>query len=153
MASGRIGNCTRGRVECGDPAHFADHAGFEEEIKKIDTGVDLIIDFVGRSYFTANLNLLRRDGTIVFLAFLSGPKLEPDTNIAQILYKRLTLKGSTLRSRTAEYQSDLLGRFEQHALGLIREGTMKVEVHEVSLDFSSRRRSAEGVGIPLDQGG
>jgi D-arabinose 1-dehydrogenase-like Zn-dependent alcohol dehydrogenase len=115
-------------VECGDPAHFADHAGFEEEIKKIDTGVDLIIDFVGRSYFTANLNLLRRDGTIVF-------------------------KGSTLRSRTAEYQSDLLGRFEQHALGLIREGTMKVEVHEVSLDFSSRRRSAEGVGIPLDQGG
>ncbi|GFZ46841.1 hypothetical protein JCM24511_04061 [Saitozyma sp. JCM 24511] len=104
---------------------------FEEEIKKIDSGVDLIIDFVGRSYFTSNLNLLRRDGTMIFLAFLSGPKLEPDTNIAQILYKRLTLKGSTLRSRTAEYQSDLLGRFEQHALGLIREGKMKVEVHEV----------------------
>lgn len=62
---------------------------------------------------------------------MSGPKLEPDTNIMQILFKRLTLKGTTLRSRTVEYQADLLGRFEKYALGLIREGKMKVEVHEV----------------------
>lgn len=48
-----------------------------------------------------------------------------------ILFKRLTLKGTTLRSRTVEYQSDLLGRFEQYALGLIKEGKMKIEVHEV----------------------
>jgi uncharacterized protein YaaW (UPF0174 family) len=66
---------------------------------------------------------------------LSGSKLEPDTNIAQILYKRLTVKGSTLRSRTVEYQSELLRRFEKDALGMIREGKMKVEVHEVSAEF------------------
>lgn len=62
---------------------------------------------------------------------MSGPKLEPDTNIMQVLFKRLTLKGTTLRSRTVEYQADLLGRFEKYALGLIREGKMKIEVHEV----------------------
>jgi hypothetical protein len=62
---------------------------------------------------------------------MSGPKLPADTNIIQILFKRLTLKGSTLRSRTTEYQADLLQRFEKHALGLITEGKMKVEIHEV----------------------
>lgn len=104
---------------------------FEEEIKKHADGVDLIIDFIGKNYFTPNLNSLRRDGTLVFLAMMSGPKLEPDTNIMQILFKRLTLKGSTLRSRTTEYQRDLLQSFKKDALGLITEGKMKVEVHEV----------------------
>ena len=104
---------------------------FEEEIKKHEEGVDLIIDFIGKNYFNSNLNSLRRDGKLVFLAMMSGPKLEPDTNIMQILFKRLTLKGSTLRSRTVEYQADLLERFEKHALGLIKEGKMTVEIHEV----------------------
>jgi D-arabinose 1-dehydrogenase-like Zn-dependent alcohol dehydrogenase len=93
----------------------------------VDDGVDLVIDFIGRSYFKANLNLLRRDGTLVFLAFMSGPTLENDTNIQQLLFKRLTLKGSTLRSRTVEYQQELLEHFERDALGLI----VKVEVHQV----------------------
>lgn len=62
---------------------------------------------------------------------MSGPKVPEDTNIMSILFKRLTLKGSTLRSRTVEYQADLLQRFEKDALGLIREGKMKVEIHEV----------------------
>jgi NADPH:quinone reductase-like Zn-dependent oxidoreductase len=97
----------------------------------VDDGVDLIVEFIGRNYFNSNMNLLRRDGTMVFLAFMSGPVLPPDTNIMQLLYKRLTLKGSTLRSRSAEYQRDLLRRFEKDALPLIREGKMKVEVHEV----------------------
>ncbi len=97
----------------------------------MDDGVDLIVEFIGRNYFNSNMNLLRRDGTMVFLAFMSGPVLPPDTNIMQLLYKRLTLKGSTLRSRSAEYQRDLLRRFEKDALPLIREGKMKVEVHEV----------------------
>nr|GFD30373.1 hypothetical protein [Tanacetum cinerariifolium] len=82
-------------------------------------------------YFNSNLNILRRDGTLVFLAMMSGPTLQPDTNIMQILFKRLTLKGSTLRSRTTEYQADLLQRFKDNALGLIKDGKMKVEVHEV----------------------
>lgn len=62
---------------------------------------------------------------------MSGPKLPEDTNIIPILFKRLTLKGSTLRSRTVEYQADLLQRFREHALGLIQEGKMEVKVHEV----------------------
>lgn len=120
---------------CGDSQRF--HAfnyrtqSFEEEVKKVDDGVDIIVDFIGRNYFNYNLNLLRRDGTMVILAFMSGPVLSPDTNIMQLLFKRLTLKGSTLRSRTVDYQGALLRGFEKDALPLIREGKMRVEVHEV----------------------
>ena len=100
-------------------------------MKKASPGVDLIVDFIGRSYFNQNLSLLNRDGTLVFLAMMSGPKLEPDTNLLPVLFKRLTLKGSTLRSRTVEYQAELLSSFERDALPLIKDGKMRVEVHEV----------------------
>jgi NADPH:quinone reductase-like Zn-dependent oxidoreductase len=89
----------------------------------------MIVDFIGKNYFQSNLNVLNRDGVLVFLAMMSGPKVE--ANIMQILYKRLTLKGTTLRSRTVDYQADLLQRFEEHALPLIKAGEMRVEVHEV----------------------
>ncbi|KAL7421992.1 hypothetical protein Q5752_003764 [Cryptotrichosporon argae] len=105
---------------------------FEEEIKKHADGVDLIVDFVGRSYFAQNISLLRRDGTLIYLAFLSGSKLDgTGADIGPLLYKRLTIKGSTLRSRSEEYQTELLGKFRDNALPLIKEGKMKVEVHEV----------------------
>ncbi|ORY26150.1 hypothetical protein BCR39DRAFT_541994 [Naematelia encephala] len=104
---------------------------FEEEIKKIDEGVDLIIEFIGRNYFVSNLNLLKRDGTMVYLGMMSGSKLDAGVDLLSVIYKRLTLKGSTLRSRTVDYQAKLLKHFEEDALPLIKEGKMKVEVHEV----------------------
>jgi len=42
------------------------------------------------------------------------------------------LKGSTLRSRDAKYQQNLLEKFEELALPLLKEKKMKIEVHEVS---------------------
>lgn len=47
-------------------------------------GVDHIIEFIGKSYWTQNLNVLRRDGTMVYLAFMSGATFPPDANIAQV---------------------------------------------------------------------
>lgn len=112
-------------------------------------GVDHVIEFIGKNYWTQNLNVLRRDGVMVYLAFMSGPTFPPDANIApvrpsqccpfgtrlmspQLLFKRLTLKGSTLRSRDAKYQQDLLEKFEELALPLLKDKKMKIEVHDVS---------------------
>lgn len=102
----------------------------------MDDGVDIIVDFIGKNYYASNLNVLRRDGTMIFLAFMSGSSMPPDADLKQILSKRLTLKGSTLRSRTPEYQEKLLKHFEEDALPLIVEKKMKVEVHEVRVLFS-----------------
>ncbi|RSH86759.1 uncharacterized protein EHS24_005031 [Apiotrichum porosum] len=103
---------------------------FAEEVKKSGEGVDLIIDFVGKDYFHRNLEILNRDGAVVYLSFLSGANVDK-VPLATLLYKRLTLKGSTLRSRTVEYQAKLLDSFKNDALPLIVDGKMKVEVHDV----------------------
>ena len=64
-------------------------------------GVDLILDPVGADYFMRNLQALKRLGRLVQIGTLSGGKSEVDLRL--ILGKRLTVVGSTLRSRpTAE---------------------------------------------------
>ena len=63
-------------------------------------GAHLILDMVGGSYISRNIKALADDGCLVQIAFLEGPKVE--LNFAQIMTRRLTLTGSTLRP-----QSDL----------------------------------------------
>ncbi len=87
-------------------------------------GVDIIVDFVGQTHWNQNLDSLAIDGTMVCLAVLSGETTfhvrcgsrtqrptgttVPSANIAPILSKRLRIQGSTLRSRSQEYQADLI---------------------------------------------
>jgi len=105
---------------------------FEEEIKKIDDGVDQIVDFIGPDYFQRNLNLLRRDGLMIFLAALSGGTMPQGIAFWRAMQsKRLTLKGSGLRSRSPEYQKHLLQQFEERAMPLILKKQISVEIHEV----------------------
>tara|TARA_R110002051_G_scaffold20631_3_gene55994 strand:- start:26117 stop:27088 length:972 start_codon:yes stop_codon:yes gene_type:complete len=63
-------------------------------------GADLILDMVGGSYIQRNIKALADDGCLVQIAFLQGPKA--DLNMMQIMTRRLTITGSTLRP-----QSDL----------------------------------------------
>lgn len=86
---------------------------WDEEIKaKTDgKGVDFIVDFVGGTYFKQNLNVAARDCRIVLLGTLGGGKV-PDADIAPILFKRIRIEGSTLRSRDEEYQGVLRDKLE-----------------------------------------
>ena len=71
-----------------------------EEVLKAYGGMNLILDMVGGSYIQRNLKSLADDGRLVQIAFLQGPKVE--LNLVQMMTRRLTLTGSTLRP-----QSDL----------------------------------------------
>ncbi len=73
---------------------------FAEEVKRITggTGVDVVLDMVGAPYLQRNLASLRRDGRLVYVAFLEGSKGEAD--LLPIMVKRLTITGSTMRPRT-----------------------------------------------------
>lgn len=86
-----------------------------EELKAATNGagVDVILDFIGAPYFAKNLSSLRRDGRLSMQALMGGPKVPDGTNLGPILTKRLRIEGSTLRSRTAAYQAELLQRFQQ----------------------------------------
>ena len=75
------------------------HEVFDEVLKAYG-GMNLILDMVGGSYIQRNLKSLADDGRLVQIAFLQGPKVE--LNLVQMMTRRLTLTGSTLRP-----QSDL----------------------------------------------
>ncbi len=70
------------------------------EVMRQEGGANLILDMVGGSYIDRNIKALADDGRLVQIAFLQGPKAE--INFAQMMTRRLTLTGSTLRP-----QSDL----------------------------------------------
>lgn len=62
-------------------------------------GADVILDMVGGDYTARNLSVLNTDGRLVMIAFLKGARMELD--LMRVMLKRLTLTGSTLRSRPA----------------------------------------------------
>ena len=70
------------------------------KVARAEGGMDLILDMVGGDYINRNLKSLADDGRMVHIAFLTGPVAE--INFAQIMARRLTVTGSTLRP-----QSDL----------------------------------------------
>lgn len=102
-----------------------------EEVKNATggKGVDLVIDFVGADYFQKNLDVAARDGKIVLLGLMSGLNVK-DINIGPILFKRLTLEGSTLRSRDEDYQGRLRDKLEEY-LPLFESGEFKIYVDTV----------------------
>lgn len=109
---------------------------FAEEVKKMTNGngVDIIIDFVGQSHWQKNIDALARDGRMTMLGLLSGGKVD-SFNLGPLLYKRLRIEGSTLRSRSPEYTADLIERFQRDALGHITgangDGALRIYIHKV----------------------
>jgi NADPH:quinone reductase-like Zn-dependent oxidoreductase len=76
-------------------------------------GVDLVVDFVGGSYFQGNLDVVAREGRICMRGLMGGAVAEK-VNVGQLLYKRVRVEGSTLRSRDEEYQGRLREKLEEY---------------------------------------
>ncbi|KAF2808036.1 putative quinone oxidoreductase [Mytilinidion resinicola] len=94
-------------------------------------GVDVIIDFVGASYFQGNLDAIARDGVIVTLGMLGGTVLPAGVDISAFVWKRARFEGSSLRSRDEEYQGKLRDTLVEHALPRFVDGRFKVFVEKV----------------------
>lgn len=95
-----------------------------------DGGVDVIIDPVARTHLQGDFTVAKRDGRVVLLALMSGGVCEK-LDVAPVLMKRLRLEGTTLRSRSLEYQRELRDRFVEEALPGIVDGKHKVAVEKV----------------------
>jgi putative PIG3 family NAD(P)H quinone oxidoreductase len=67
-------------------------------IMQSEGGADVILDMVGGDYIARNLDALADDGRLVQIAFLQGPKTS--LNFTQVMTRRLTLTGSTLRPQS-----------------------------------------------------
>lgn len=92
-------------------------------------GADVVLDMVGRDYAALNLNSLNTGGRWVVIASLTGPKVEMD--LQRIMLKRLTLTGSTLRSRPADEKARLTAAVEATAWPWVASGKVKPPVQAV----------------------
>ncbi|MEP0354938.1 NAD(P)H-quinone oxidoreductase [Paraglaciecola sp.] len=96
---------------------------FVAEIKNNWDGCDLVIDFVAGDYLNRNLKLLNIDGTILYLAMLSG-RYADNLDIALLLGKRASIKGSTLRNRSDVYKAELIKKFTDACLADFANGQL-----------------------------
>lgn len=96
---------------------------FEQVIqeKTDNTGVDVVLDMVGAPYLDKNLNLLRRDGRLIYIAFLGGAKAK-EVKLGQIMMKRLTITGSTMRARNSAEKAEIAQGLQQHVVPLWEKG-------------------------------
>lgn len=92
-------------------------------------GVDYIVDFIGADYFAKNLDVAGRDCAMVMLGMMSG-SVVPNANIGAIVFKRIRIEGSTLRSRDENYQGKLRDKLEEY-LPRFDSGELKVIVDTV----------------------
>lgn len=86
-------------------------------------GVDAVLDMVGGDYLPRNLACLAEDGRHVSIAFQRGAKAEFD--ITDVMRRRLTLTGSTLRARSADFKALLADEIHRTLWPRLAEGGWK----------------------------
>lgn len=92
-------------------------------------GVNVVLDMVGGDYLPRNLACLAEDGRHVTIAFQRGAKVEFD--IADVMRRRLTLTGSTLRARSADFKALLADEIHRTLWPLLAEGGWKPAMDQV----------------------
>ncbi|PTX97824.1 NAD(P)H-quinone oxidoreductase [Opitutus sp. ER46] len=97
---------------------------FETVLK--DQGVDVILDMIGGEYTAKNLRLLRPEGRLVFINAMKGGKAEFSAH--QVMSRRLTITGSTLRARENAYKASLAADVEHHIWPLLTAGKFRANV-------------------------
>ncbi|MDB5110727.1 MAG: NAD(P)H-quinone oxidoreductase, partial [Mucilaginibacter sp.] len=92
-------------------------------------GVDVILDMIGGDYTTGNLLSLAKDGRLVMINMMKGKDVAVDLSL--IMMKRLTITGSTLRSRDPAFKSHVAQKLEKNIWPLLASGQIKAVVHAV----------------------
>ncbi|WP_323021263.1 NAD(P)H-quinone oxidoreductase [Pararhodobacter sp.] len=87
---------------------------------RAEGGANLILDMVGGDYLPRNVKALADDGRLVQIAFLSGPSVE--LNFAQVMVRRLTITGSTLRPRSVAAKAAIAQALEAEVWPLLATG-------------------------------
>jgi NADPH2:quinone reductase len=90
-------------------------------------GVDVILDMVGGDYVPRELACLADDGRLSLIAFLGGTKTTID--MTDILRRRLTITGSTLRARSVEVKGALAQALTQKVWPLIEAGKIRPVIY------------------------
>lgn len=90
-------------------------------------GVDVVLDGQAGPYTEKQLSLLAEDGRVVLLASHLGATAE--VNVRNIVRRRLTLTGSTLRPRPPAYKGRIARELVDQVWPLLEDGRVRVQIH------------------------
>jgi NADPH:quinone reductase len=90
-------------------------------------GVDIILDLVGASYLARNFEAAATEGRLVIISLMGGARAE--INLNTILQKRLTLTGSTLRSRTVAQKGAVAEAVRRNVWPLLSQGKVRPVIY------------------------
>ena len=117
---------------------------FVAEMRRIG-GANLILDMVGGSYIPRNIKALADEGRIVQIAFLQGAKAE--VNFAEVMMRRLTITGSTLRPQSDLAKNRIACEIEREVWPMIARGALKV-VLDSEFPLREAARAHERIEAP-----
>jgi NADPH:quinone reductase len=109
-------------------------------------GANLILDMVGGPYIERNIKTLADDGRLVQIAFLQGPKVT--LNLVEMMTRRLTLTGSTLRPQSDLAKARIAEAVEAQVWPMLQRGAVKVV-----MDSEFPLQEAHAAHARLESGG
>ncbi|HEX4738407.1 MAG TPA: NAD(P)H-quinone oxidoreductase [Allosphingosinicella sp.] len=151
VTAGSPEKCARAR-ELG-AAHAIDYRNedFVARVKEITggRGVDVVLDMIGGDYLPRNLACLAEEGRHVSIAVQRGPKAE--VPIFDIMRRRLTLTGSTLRALSAEFKASVAAELRRDVWPALEAGEIRPVIDSTyplaaAADAHRRMDSSEHVG-------
>ncbi|RZL93609.1 MAG: NAD(P)H-quinone oxidoreductase [Variovorax sp.] len=138
VTAGSDKKCAACRVRGADHAINYRESDFVAEVKQLTEGkgVDVILDMVAGDYVAREIDCLADDGRLVIIAVQGGVKSE--FNAGQLLRRRLTVTGSTLRPRSVAFKGSIARALRDKVWPLLERGAIKPVIHS--------RFAAEGDG-------
>jgi NADPH2:quinone reductase len=119
-----VGSDEKGRkcMELGADAYINYKTqNFETELQ--NEGVDVILDMIGGDYLSKNINILNPEGRLVHINSVGGSRV--DLDIRKVMVKRLTITGSTLRSREYGFKKQVAEEIRKNVWPLIESKKFK----------------------------
>jgi NADPH:quinone reductase len=90
-------------------------------------GVDVVLDIVGAAYLERNMRVLRRDGRLVLVGFMSGSRAE--INLLAVMTRRLRLTGSTMRPRSIEEKAAIRDALAREVWPALASGRLRTHLY------------------------
>jgi len=89
-------------------------------------GVDVILDLMGASYLSRNLEALATGGRLAIIGLQGGARAQLD--LGMLLIKRACVRATTLRARPAAEKSAIVAAVREHVWPLIEAGTVRAVI-------------------------
>lgn len=131
VTAGSDDKCAACRALGADHAINYRTADFAAEVKQLTggRGADVVLDMVAGDYVARELSCLADDGRIVIIAVQGGVKSE--FNAGEVLRRRLTITGSTLRPRPVAFKAAIAQALRDKVWPLLDAGRIKPVIERV----------------------